>query len=442
MLLRFKIGNFLSFYKPVEFDMFPNPKRERFIGHIYTDGEIPLLKLAAIYGANGSGKSNFIKALSLIRNIAVTVDFLEQYNTVWRDKFRLMQKQNDEPIYFSIEFFIEGKYFIYTVSFDENSFKEESLYESSLGHGENRLLFIREGTEFSSPLVTNEGVKKLMNNFLVEHKLSSLLALLNIFPVFDNIDISLAKKWFRTYFKVYPIRRVMPELISRVAEDDNLLIFINEIFSRLGLGINKVNVEKKEISEILDKDTENMKEVRARLIDKLAGGPFSSIKDQRVLISYKTDRNGNQVAMMFSFTQSGLDGYDADMDIQAQSDGTVNLLNLLPVFYDIKKNESVYIIDEIENSIHPALMVALIKYFSEMETKGQLIFTTHETELLNQQEIMRPDEVWFTEKRNGCTQMYSLNDFKLHNTINIRNGYLEGRFGAVPFIGDLCDDGE
>ena len=95
------------------------------------------------------------------------------------------------------------------------------------------------------------------------------------------------------------------------------------------------------------------------------------------------------------------------------------------------------VIDEIDNGIHPLLIKLLVKYFGKSDTKGQLIFTTHETPLLNQQELLRADEVWFTEKKSGETQMYSLNDFKYHKSLSIENGYLDGRFGAIPFLGTL-----
>ena len=93
-------------------------------------------------------------------------------------------------------------------------------------------------------------------------------------------------------------------------------------------------------------------------------------------------------------------------------------------------------IDEIEHSIHPYLIRELVKIFSSQDTTGQLIFTTHETCLLDQK-FIRTDEVWMVEKKEGSTHMYSLNDFKIHNTINIANGYMEGRYGAIPFIGEL-----
>jgi AAA15 family ATPase/GTPase len=82
-------------------------------------------------------------------------------------------------------------------------------------------------------------------------------------------------------------------------------------------------------------------------------------------------------------------------------------------------------------------MFELIRFYADSKSNGQLIFTTHTTKLLNQQELVRPDEIWLTEKSDGNTKLYSLNDFKLHHTLNIENGYLDGRYGAVPAIEEL-----
>ena len=105
--------------------------------------------------------------------------------------------------------------------------------------------------------------------------------------------------------------------------------------------------------------------------------------------------------------------------------------------YDALYQKKTVFIDEIDNSIHPNLIFELLKFFSNNKSNGQLIFTTHTTKLLNQQELVRPDEIWFTEKSEGNTKMYSLNDFKLHNTLNIENGYLDGRYGGVPEITEI-----
>ncbi|MFV0363533.1 MAG: AAA family ATPase [Suipraeoptans sp.] len=100
------------------------------------------------------------------------------------------------------------------------------------------------------------------------------------------------------------------------------------------------------------------------------------------------------------------------------------------------KKYYVFFIDEIEDSLHPQIVKKFLSLFMDnTRSKGQLIFTTHEVYLLNQQELLRPDEVWFVEKSDGQSKVYSLNDFKEHNTIDIEKGYLAGRFGAIPFVG-------
>jgi AAA15 family ATPase/GTPase len=149
-----------------------------------------------------------------------------------------------------------------------------------------------------------------------------------------------------------------------------------------------------------------------------------------------------KVVKRFLFEHIGVNGYHGRLDCNTQSDGTVAVLNLLPAIYDIMNRDCLYCIDEIENSVHPKLILALLNFFSGIQTNGQLIYTTHQTILLGNESELRPDEIWLAEKQNGNTKMYSLNDFKLHNTLNIENGYLAGRFGASPRLGDLNMDAE
>src|SRR5665647_1890384 len=119
MLLRLKIKNFLSFYEETTFDMFPNPKRTSFPNHIYTDGDVPLLKQAAIYGPNGSGKTNFIKAIWFIKSIILKEDFLK--NVDFDDYIFQLTSEKKNSIEFEIEFFNKDRFFIYSIVIDKKS---------------------------------------------------------------------------------------------------------------------------------------------------------------------------------------------------------------------------------------------------------------------------------------------------------------------------------
>ena len=122
-----------------------------------------------------------------------------------------------------------------------------------------------------------------------------------------------------------------------------------------------------------------------------------------------------------------------------ESDGTRRLLNLLPVLRPTAFSGTVFVIDEIDRSLHPILVKEFVEFFLKSSTGEfrQLILTTQESNLLDQ-DLLRRDEIWFAEKdQAGATRLYSLLDFKVRNDLEIRKHYLQGRFGAIPFLGDM-----
>lgn len=133
-------------------------------------------------------------------------------------------------------------------------------------------------------------------------------------------------------------------------------------------------------------------------------------------------------------------GVEYEMPMRYESDGTCRLIEYMLIFYGISLSAEVYVVDEIERSIHPILIKSIIKKLSESNgINGQLIFTTHESCLLDQN-ILRPDEIWFAQKdAEQATQLYPLSDFNIHHTANIENGYLNGRYGGIPFLSNLKD---
>ncbi len=431
MILRFSIQNFLSFNERVEFDMFPNPKRERFLGHINTTQIVPILKQAAIYGANGSGKSNFIKAVSFLRDFIVTPNHLLNVDL---DEYRFMlTNEVKTDISFEIEFNIFNKYYVYRTTIGETIF--EGLYKSGLGEKGDEPIFERNGNEIKSTYLQNaEPTKQLLH----KNPKSSLLPLNNQFPIINNSDVQDVYNWFLKMMYVVTIDSNAVNLIKLMVNNPDLLEFANEVFRKIGLGINRLDVEKTPLDEWVIKH----KQIANTIDQKLN---MKQIDTKTGLIGSRNNRDefiveqveGKDVVMEFIFEQLGKNGIKKNMQITSQSDGTFRVLTLLPCIYDAMKLGKVIFIDEIENSIHPNLVYALIKLFSESYSNGQLIYTTHLTKLLNQQELIRTDEVWLTEKIDGETKMRSMNDFKIHNTINIENGYLEGRYGAVPLIAAL-----
>lgn len=142
------------------------------------------------------------------------------------------------------------------------------------------------------------------------------------------------------------------------------------------------------------------------------------------MVALHKDKNGNEVSM----------------DLDDESDGTRRLIEYIPLIYSILYEDAVYIVDEIERSIHPIMIKAIMSKISEKkDARGQIIFTTHESSLLDQS-IFRPDEIWFAQKDvNQSTQLYPLSDYNIHKTANIENGYLNGRYGGIPFLSNLSD---
>ena len=424
MLLRFKIKNFLSFYNETVFDMFPNVKREKFSHHIYANMEVPLLKQAVLYGANGSGKSNFIKAISFLRDFVLQDNFLNKIDL--DDYIFQLAQEKEEKISFEIEIFHDEQYYIYGVGIDKKEISER-LSVSGLNKTDDKVIFERQGTNIKSSGLINKGS---VIHLLMLNPRSSLLPLNLRFPVLTGDDPKKICDWFSKQLEVVSINSPKPNLID-IFSQQPLLNFANEVFENIGIGINSLNIGNTPLDKwIVDKRVDAGLQ---NILTQNSEQNFGAYKNGRYVLKISA-QNGIKTVQELLFNQLGQSGYHKEMKISAQSDGTVRLLTLIPALYGAMYQNKIIFIDEIDNSIHPNLMFELLRFYANSKSNGQLIFTTHTSNLLNQQELVRPDEIWFTEKSEGSTRMYSLNDFKLHNTLNIENGYLDGRYGGAPVI--------
>jgi AAA15 family ATPase/GTPase len=409
--------------------MFPNVKREKFQHHIYTDMEAPLLKQAAIYGANGSGKSNFVKALIFLREFITRENFLKLIDL--DDYIFQLTNKKSQTISFEIEFLHNDRYYIYNVDINKTNISEKLSF-SGLGKAEDKLLFERTGDNIISPYLQNENPAKQLLSMNLQ---SSLLPLNLRFPVLSSSDVKTVYDWFSKQLKIIVIDSTIPTLISLLSQKPEMLSFVNMVFENIGIGIKEIEISDTPFEQWI---VNQKNAIKFQDIHVQGNEPdfVSAIENNRNIFNVSIQK-GMKTVQELLFDQFGQSGYRSEMKISDQSDGTVRLLTLIPALYSAMYEQKTIVIDEIDNSIHPNLMFELIRFYANNKSNGQLIFTTHTTKLLNQQELVRPDEIWLTEKSEGNTKMYSLNDFKLHNTLNIENGYLDGRYGAVPFVEEL-----
>lgn len=433
MLLRLILRNFLSFNGLEQFELFPNPKRTTLSSHIYDRGENPhVLKMTAVYGANGAGKSNLVKALNFIRRFVLDDSFLDA-DSIKNWRFRLKPK-SEAPIFMAIEYeAVDKEVYLYTVEIGDNGVQNEVLRTAGTKHP-GEAIFERSGLRVVFRDAITDEVSSIIDNWIQQHPFSSLFTINSNIRLLKDQAINASRAWFGEKLKVVGLNSFHPDIITRLKNNPEQLRFASEMFKTIGLGLNGLEVKTEDFDQWLASNPHDDK-----ILTKTEKMPedmvLSEIVDNRTVSAISLE-NGIRKVSQLVFEQAGVEGYSAKMGIQSQSDGTVRLLILAPYLYAAVHEGTTLVIDELDNSIHPHLVRGLVQYFSETLSNGQLVFTTHETCVLSQS-ILRPDEVWFVEKLQGESHPYSLNDFKIHNTISIENGYLAGRFGAVPFIGSL-----
>ena len=426
MLLRFSISNFLSFFEKVSFDMFPNQNRVRFPEHIYQH-DVALLKESAIYGPNGSGKSNFIKAMGFFQRFLTEKDYLKRVD-LSRAKYRLTE-HNNKPVTMEMEFTVGGKYYLYIIQIGESV--GEELFLSGIGKKEDVPLFKRKGSRIDSEYMDNpSSAEKLLE----KNPMSSVLALNNEFPILNSEDVTMVYWWLKEKVVVVDITSKVPVLIHLMSQDRKLQQFADEMLRGCDLNINKFSVQEQAFDDWMMRHQDSQLRDLVEQHVKDAGSLLEFGRDMRNEFNIYKDSDGTRKVQEFAFWQMGAGGYEREMDIQSQSDGTVRLLTLIPAFYDALFNEKTVFVDEIENCMHPNLIFAMVKYYSSHRSNGQLIYTTHLSKLMDQQELLRLDEYWIADKVEGQTRMRSLSEFAIHNTIKIEHGYLQGRYGGVPRV--------
>jgi uncharacterized protein len=361
--------------------------------------DISLLRSAAIYGANASGKSNLIRAISFVQNFilnsAIGKRVKDPINT---EIYKLSKDVETEPSYFEIIFAVGTTRYRYGFEVDRYSVKSEWLYQT-LKTKETEL-FSREGKEIKIASKFSEGkdlFKKTRDNALF----------LSVVSQFNGEIATEILIWF---YELAIISDLDDELAYEHMTDEVML----EEYHRQDL-IDLVTSLDLGISDL-------------KIIETPVDGEEHSFDYEIKTTHWKYDADDNKLS---------LEQFDINKE---ESAGTQKLYRLSGLLINVLEDGSRLIVDELDARLHPLITCAIVKLFNSPKTNpknAQLIFTTHDTNLLSNN-LFRKDQIWFTEKnRYGATDLYSLAEYKIPEQSSFEQDYIAGKYGAVPFIGDL-----
>lgn len=438
MLIRFVVSNFLSFNQEREFNMIAgNLKTHRH--HVYSLPKLNVLKAAAIYGANGAGKSNMIKAVEYLKEL---IYHGEVAKSIDDRKFKLNRKNKDLPATFEIEFFADGKTYAYGVSVNHTTVVEEWFYETGINK-EDKLIFERKmGKNQKSVVKFAEKYSKTQKQRLLIELIEENLLKSNqlLISKADNIkakEIFTLENWVNNYLVIIFPGSKFAGLVQEISTSQKFKGFANELLQTFDTGVRALEIESMDFDKFIGQDDD---ELKTKLLEEVNHGRRILFHSNLGPVMIQKEGEKVTVKKVVSVHNDNL-GKAVVFDLNEESDGTQRMLDFIPAFNHVINDKLTFLIDEIDQSLHPVLLKALIqKVMNDENTQGQLIFTTHESNLLDL-DMFRQDEIWFVEKDKleSSSDFYSLLQFKPRYDLDIKKGYLKGRFGAIPFLANLFD---
>lgn len=419
MLLEFSVGNFRSIrdIESISFVASSVVSKNKEVDEtnvFQATDKLRVLKTLAIYGANASGKSNFIKAIYAFKAI-VTQSLTNENILAFIEPYLLSTETNDKPTFFQIHFIIEGV--VYRYGFETNT--KEITAEWLFGTPNSREIYY-----FKRDFQKLDINKK---QFTEAHKLQTLLEGEN--PIFRKNALlisTLATFNNELSQKIYSEIRNLSSLInldnSMFRNATDAMIFSDDAF-------------KEKTTELL--------RYAAVGIDSLLVIDNSNPKDSKHP-DYKFQSNPKRIATLHKQFDGELNLIDKPVLFMLdsnESEGTKKLYELAPFIFTTLENGGTLIIDEFDARLHPRLSKKIIEIFNDPRTNpknAQLLVVTHDTNLLSAN-LFRRDQILFVEKdKYGASHLYSLAAFKgVRNDASFESDYLMGRYGAVPFLNNL-----
>jgi uncharacterized protein len=413
MLLRFRFSNFRSFKDEQELSL---------VAESGSDGEAvfespavseKLLPVAALYGANASGKTNVLAALSFM---AFAV---KDSHRLWKpdggvptQAFRLDAAASKTPSLFATDFLIGDLRCQYGFTADATSIHEEWLF--AYPNGKKQSWFQRKAGEPMTFSNRMPGENRAIENLTRPNSLFLSCAAQN-----NHEALKLIYAWFsEALFFVTSERSHLRYLTANLCEEEEFRNKFSAMLNVADLGVSSLRMVAAESSE----ERTIVLNQLADALDVEEGGRKDFIK-QVFRTNIELMHRSGESAVPFSLAQ--------------ESNGTVAYMDLLGPILRMIQIGGIVCIDELDANLHPLLATELIRLFdgpTRNPQGAQLIFTTQDATLLGSG-LLRRDQIWFTEKRNdGASQLYPLTDFKPRKQENLQNGYLQGRYGAIPLM--------
>ena len=449
MLIRFNVKNFLPFYErpegqSEEFSMIAGKSRQK-REHIFNSGKIKILKFAAVYGANASGKSSLVQAISFMRQ--TIVDRLPDGYSEMYCKTDL--NNGDKATYFETEILIDGKYYSYgfEVILKQGKFLSEWLVE--LTENTEKKVFVRDiknkvfefGSRFqsgklgdriaiySADIKSDDSVLFLhaMNRNKKDFYESEPLA-----RIFQDIFL-----WFKDKLTIIFPDDIVTDYSSAFQTDR--INDVTKLLNAFGTGILDCKLVDVEFEKFLQKISDSWRNVMIKTIEeakvKVNRGDSKGVtavlrsEDELFIITLAKHQPLICQKVQFIHNRNGI-----SFSLSEESDGTIRLLDLLEIL--LNDQQKVYVIDELDRCLHPMLSRKFVQTYLDLvkERNNQFIVTTHESRLIDLK-LLRRDEIWFVEKNpDGQAKIYSLEEYNTRFDTKVDKAYLDGRYGGIPIF--------
>ncbi len=433
MLIQFRVKNFKSFRDEQVLSLVASSDSDLpdNTSSIPSLRKMKLVKSAIMYGANASGKSNLVSALDFVKKFVAKSAEVRPDALVPIRQFQLDEETRTQPSEFEITFVHEGTRYEYGFSVDEKRVYDEWLIAFPKGSAQ---------TWFERPADSDATEDEWYFGRYLKGEKNKLIPLtrpnvlfLSIAAKFNNPQLYSVYEWFTTHLDI--IDDEIPDhllefiTLKRIQKNDDLRNRVKNLLKIADLGILDFTIEESpavSVSPDLPEDAPEEIKTLVSLISTMSESNDGLQRKQLSVVMQHQMKEGDTIGVRFG--------------INDESRGTRRLFGLSSLLFSVLQKGSVLIIDELDSSLHPVLARELLSMFHNPQINrngAQIIFNTHDTTLLDLS-LFRRDQIWFMEKDNqGASHLYSLLDFKPRKTEAIGKGYLQGRYGAIPFLSNI-----